>query len=66
MGSLKNLTLKARFTKNQYRGRLPQKEGLGQFVGLRRGDLARKKGGMVFLRGVGFDTPMYTMEKEPP
>ena len=52
--------------KNQYRGRLPQKEGLGQFVGLRRGDLARKKGGMVFLRGVGFDTPMYTMEKDPP
>ena len=35
--------------KNQYIGGLPKKGGLGQFVDLRGGGLARK--GVVFLRG---------------
>ena len=40
--------------KTMYRGGLPKKKGLGQFVVLKRG--LAKKGGMVFLRGVDTQT----------
>ena len=49
------------FTKNQYRGGgggYYLKRGLGQFPDL-RGGLARKRG-LLFLRGGGVDTPIYT------
>ena len=42
------------------RGELRKKERLGHFADLRRGSLARKRR-VVFLRGRGVDTTMYTM-----
>ena len=43
-GSLKNLTLRGGFTKNQYRGGgLPKKGGLGQLANLRGGGLGKKE-----------------------
>ena len=51
MGSLKNLTFKGRFTRNQYRGgRLPKKGELGLFADLRR--IGKKERGGDFP-GVG-------------
>ena len=59
MGSLKNLTFKGRFTRNQYRGgRLPKKGELGLFADLRR--IGKKERGGDFAGG-GVETPMPTM-----
>ena len=53
MGSLKNLTFKGRFTRNQYRGgRLPKKGELGLFADLRR--IGKKERGGDFGGG-GWD-----------
>ena len=45
------------FTKNQYRGGISQKGGLGQFADL-NGGLDKKEGGGVFEEGV--DASMHT------
>ena len=46
--------------KNQYRGVIAEKGGLGPLADLSGGGLAKKRG-VVFLRGEGVDTPMHTM-----
>ena len=49
-------------TKNYLGEGLPKKGGgLGQYANL-RGGLARKRGGGVFLRGKGVDTPLQSMK----
>ena len=50
-------------TQKNYLGEgLPKKGGgLGQYANL-RGGLARKRGGGVFLRGKGVDTPLHAMK----
>ena len=51
--------------KNQYRGgEIAQKRGAWAVCRF-KGGLGKKKGGVVFLRGGGGDTPMHTMGRMP-
>ena len=46
--------------KTNREGKLPKKEGFGQFADSRGKGVLDKKEGVVFLRGGGVDTPMNT------
>ena len=60
-GSWKNPSFRGGVHENSiYRGDCLKRGELGKFEDL-RGCLARKREGVVFLRGEGVDTPMHTM-----
>ena len=58
MGSWKNPSLEGGSWKNNIKGGLPIKRGLGQFADLRGAGLGKKEGGW---EGGGVDTPMHTV-----